>query len=116
MTQQLCTCGYQADDAEDLAVHLGEMFIPADDIAPDGQVHCEAASNSGTPGPPTLTCRCGFAGPVSDFDRHLLGVFAPADRIGLDGKRHASAPTGDRRLDAREGRNGTEAAGSSAPI
>ena len=83
MTQQLCTCGYQADDAEDLAVHFGEMFIPADDTAPDGQVHCETGSASGT-----LTCRCGFIGGVSDFDRHLLAVFAPDDRVGLDGKRH----------------------------
>jgi hypothetical protein len=89
MTQTLCSCGYQADDAEDLAVHFGEMFIPVDDTAPDGQVHCEAGSASGTAEPGTLTCRCGFTGPASDFDRHLLGVFAPDDRIGLDGQRHA---------------------------
>lgn len=95
MTQHMCSCGYQADDAEDLAVHFGEMFIPADDTAPDGQVHCEAASNSGTPAPPTLTCRCGFTGIVSDFDRHLLSVFAPVGRVGLDGKRHASASAAD---------------------
>jgi hypothetical protein len=85
MTQPSCTCGYQADDADDLAVHLGEMFIPADDTAPDGQVHCEGASTSGI-----LTCRCGFAGAVGDFDQHLLAMFTPDDHIGLDGKRHAA--------------------------
>jgi hypothetical protein len=95
MTDDACTCGYQAEDAEDLGVHFGEMFIPVDDTAPDGQVHCEAASNSGTSAPPTLTCRCGFAGTVSNFDRHLLAVFAPDDRIGLDGKRHAAAEPPD---------------------
>jgi hypothetical protein len=67
---------------------------PGDDTAPDGQVHCEATSISGTPAPPALTCRCGFTGSVSDFDRHLLTVFAPADRIGLDGKRHDLASAG----------------------
>jgi hypothetical protein len=95
MTNHLCTCGYEADDLEDLNIHFGEMFIPADDTAPDGQVHCEAArdkdSTGRTPAPSTLTCRCGFTGTISDFDRHLLAVFAPADRIGLGGKRHAPA-------------------------
>lgn len=95
MTQQLCTCGYKADSPEDLIVHFGEMFIPADDTAPDGQVHCETArdkdTTSGTSAPATLTCRCGFTGGVDDFDQHLTDVFTPADRIGLDGQRHAPA-------------------------
>jgi hypothetical protein len=99
MSKPLCICGYEADDPEDLNIHFGEMFIPANDTAPDGQVHCEAArdkdSTSGTPAPVPLTCRCGFTGTASEFDRHLLTVFASADRIGLDGKRHVPALAGD---------------------
>jgi hypothetical protein len=96
MTQHQCSCGYEAADCEDLAVHFGEMFIPPDDTAPDGQVHCETVRDQGTAGgttaPVTLACRCGFTGGIDDFDRHLLTVFAPGDRTGLDGKRHAPSP------------------------
>jgi len=95
MSQHLCTCGYQAGSPEDLTVHFGEMFIPDDDIAPDGQVHAEKArdkdDDSPTPAPLTLTCRCGFTAGIDAFDQHLLDVFAPADRIGHDGKEHAPA-------------------------
>ncbi len=95
MTQHLCTCGYQADSPEDLTVHFGEMFISADDVAADGQVHAEKARDkddaSPAPAPLTLTCRCGFTAGIDGFDQHLLDVFAPADRLGRDGKEHAPA-------------------------
>jgi hypothetical protein len=93
MNQLLCTCGYQAEDAADLATHFGEMFIPHDDVAPDGQVHAENArdADDSTPVPATLSCRCGITTSFDDFDQHLLDVFAPADRVGLDGHKHAPA-------------------------
>jgi hypothetical protein len=93
MTQHRCACGYEADSPEDLTVHLGEMFTPPDDIAPDGQVHTEAASDaSDTSTAGALTCRCGFtAGDIGDFDAHLLAAFTPDDHTGLDGVRHAPA-------------------------
>jgi hypothetical protein len=89
----LCTCGYTAEDSVDLIAHFGEMFIPDDDTAPDGQVHAENARDTTdpTPAPGTLTCRCGITTNFDDFDQHLLDVFAPADRIGLDGQKHAPA-------------------------
>ena len=89
MTAHACTCGYKADSPEDLTDHLGEMFIPADDIAPDGQAHSEAARATPATGP--LTCQCGFTAGIADFDQHLLNVFTPDDEIGLDGARHAPA-------------------------
>jgi hypothetical protein len=95
MTQHRCTCGYEAESPEDLTVHFGEMFTPADDVGPDGQVHAEAArdkrSTSGTQAPATLTCRCGLTTSFDGFDQHLTDVFTPADRIGLDGKKHQPA-------------------------
>jgi len=103
MTQPACTCGYQAEDLSDLTAHFGEMFVPADDTAPDGQAHFEASSDrstnavNGTPAV-ILTCRCGFTAPLGQFDQHLLDVFAPADRIGPDGRRHAPAAAADLQL------------------
>jgi hypothetical protein len=93
MTQDRCTCGYQAGSPDDLAIHFGEMFIPDNDTAPDGQVHNEAAQDRPRPSgtPLILTCRCGFTASADDFDHHLLDVFTPSNRIGLDGKHHASA-------------------------
>jgi hypothetical protein len=98
MTEQACTCGYLAVDAEDLTVHCGEMFIPADDIGPDGLVHAESARDAGGPAlapgvlaPGVLACRCGVIASVAEFDQHLADVFTPADRIGTDGRRHAAA-------------------------
>lgn len=87
MTQHTCACGYKAESTEDLTDHLGEMFIPPDDVAPDGQVHAEAARTDPATG--TLTCRCGFTGVIADFDQHLVYVFTPEDRIGVDGATHA---------------------------
>jgi hypothetical protein len=95
MTQERCTCGYQAQGTDDLAIHFGEMFIPKDDVAPDGQIHNEAAQDgsrdTATPGLRTLTCRCGFTASADAFDHHLLAVFTPPNRIGLDGNHHAQA-------------------------
>jgi hypothetical protein len=95
VTQDRCTCGYQAQDSDDLAIHFGEMFIPHNDTAPGGQVHNEAARDRGGPSGPTvpliLTCRCGYTSGTDEFDHHLLAAFTPPDRIGLDGKRHAPA-------------------------
>jgi serine/threonine-protein kinase RsbW len=93
MSQLLCTCGYQAEDPADLTAHFGDMFIPKDDIAPDGQAHYENSqlkhTSAGMPAPATLTCRCGVTTNFSDFDQHLLAIFAPADRIGSDGQKHS---------------------------
>jgi hypothetical protein len=95
MTEHSCTCGYQADDDLDLIVHFGEVFTPADDIAPDGVLHAEAARPATlAPGKAaTLTCRCGFTSPADSFDRHLADAFTPADRIGQDGEYHAAGST-----------------------
>jgi serine/threonine-protein kinase RsbW len=38
-----CLCGYQATSDDDLADHLGELLIPGNDMAEDGQFHAEAA-------------------------------------------------------------------------
>jgi hypothetical protein len=95
MNQDQCTCGYQAENPDDLAIHFGEMFVPDDDTAPDGQVHNEAAQDgnrvSDPAAPLSLTCRCGFTARADDFDQHLLAVFTPSDGIGRDGRRHAPA-------------------------
>jgi hypothetical protein len=91
MNQLTCSCGYQAEDPADLIAHFGEMFIPPDDVAPDGQVHAENAHDMDdtAPAPDSLTCRCGTTTSFDDFDQHLLDVFAPADRVGHDGQKHA---------------------------
>jgi len=95
MNQLSCTCGYQAEDPDDLAIHFGEMFIPVNDTAADGQIHNEAAQDnprdSTSPAPRTMTCRCGFTATADAFDQHLLAVFTPSDHIGLDGNRHSAA-------------------------
>ena len=91
MAQHPCTCGYQAQSPEELTFHFEEMFIPASDIAPDGQVHAESAREmcDSTPPPATLTCRCGFTSDIDGLEQHLADAFTPADRIGLDGQKHA---------------------------
>ena len=86
----------------------GEAFIPADDIALDGQVHAEAAAPAGTratappnghsyasraPSHASCQCLCGFsAGDVAELDAHLLAAFTPADAIGHDGREHVLVP------------------------
>jgi hypothetical protein len=88
MSQRTCSCGFAAVDDSELAGHLGEMFIPADDAGADGVTHAEDGRR-----PPGQACLCGFTGPgAAALDEHLLAVFTPADRIGRDGRRHAAGP------------------------
>jgi hypothetical protein len=82
-----CACGHLAASADELAEHLGEMFIPADDVASDGQRHAELfrPDADGT----LWVCTCGFTSvEMRAFDTHLLAIFIPADAIGADGRRH----------------------------
>jgi hypothetical protein len=92
-----CSCGY-AGEEDGFGDHLGEVFIPPDDVGTDGQVHAEmhpdcvpaAPVDPGAPRLPGFTCFCGFfAEESSDFDEHLLAAFTTADRVGTDGTRHA---------------------------
>jgi|tagenome__1003787_1003787.scaffolds.fasta_scaffold20769066_2 hypothetical protein len=90
-----CACGYEAASSEDLADHLGEQFIPADDTDAGGQVHAEAAREQGATelARAGWRCLCGFGAPdLAGFDAHLLAVFTPPDRIGADARRHAQQP------------------------
>jgi hypothetical protein len=86
-----CACGYQAGSPRDMTDHLGEVFIPLDDVAPDGRAHAEAARDTAFG---SLACVCGFtpAGALpecaDELDAHLLAAFTPADGAGLDGRRH----------------------------
>jgi hypothetical protein len=87
-----CPCGYAADALEDLRDHLGEVFIPGNDLARDGRVHFEAAREAGD-GQLTARCACGLtADGVAGMDEHLIEVFIPDDGMGLDGNRHLPAP------------------------
>jgi hypothetical protein len=94
-----CSCGY-ADEEDGFGDHLGEAFIPTDDVGTDGQVHAEmppdcvpaTGAHLDAPRLPGFTCLCGFfTEESSDFDEHLLAVFITADRVGTDGTRHAQA-------------------------
>ena len=70
-----CECGFMAGDAELLTDHFLEAFTPADDKAPDGQVHVEWIGH--------LTCKCGFtAGSSGELDQHFLQVFRPDGNTG----------------------------------
>jgi hypothetical protein len=97
MELRQCSCGYTGQDTE-FAEHLGEVFIPADDIGTDGRVHAELAADRvpavarhpGAPRVPGLTCLCGFfAGEPAALDDHLLAMFITPDQVGTDGARHA---------------------------
>jgi hypothetical protein len=103
MTMELiqCSCRYAAEDAG-FAEHLGEVFIPADDIGTDGQAHAEmspdhvraASGRRGARSLPGFTCLCGFfTEELAAFDDHLLAMFITADHVGTDGIRHAEAGT-----------------------
>jgi hypothetical protein len=84
----VCECGFTASSEEELADHLGEMFIPDDDIAPDGRQHAERfePGRDGT----AWECLCGVITiERAAFDAHLLAVFTPADGTGRDGQRHS---------------------------
>lgn len=79
MNDLTCKCGYEAVTAEELGDHVGEMVIPPDDIAPDGQAHAETARDEREGGPAGLRCLCGFtSGTATGLDEHLLTVFIPA--------------------------------------
>lgn len=85
MSQHACSCGFAASGSDEIAGHLGEMFIPADDIGPDGAAHAEDGRDV-----PGRACLCGFAGPgAAALDEHLLAAFTPEDRTGRDGRRHS---------------------------
>jgi hypothetical protein len=89
VSQNACGCGFAASNSDELAGHLGEMFIPADDIGADGAAHAEDGRDV-----PGRACQCGFTGPGAEaLDEHLLAAFTPADEIGRDGQRHAARPT-----------------------
>ena len=92
MTLLACSCGYEAGAPVDLGDHLGEVFIPGDDTAPDGRVHAEAARDGTFTALAALRCACGFTtGDTASMDGHLLRVFIPDDAIGLDGRKHVCA-------------------------
>jgi len=83
-----CACGYEAVTAVELGDHIGEMTIPPDDIAPDGQAHAEAARDKrGSFGadPAGARCLCGFiSGTATGLDEHLLAVFTGPSATGSD--------------------------------
>jgi len=88
MSHSACSCGFTPPDGDELAEHLGEMFIPADDVGGDGVTHAE--DGRAVPG---RACLCGFTNPsAGGLDAHLLATFTPAARIGRDGRRHAARP------------------------
>lgn len=92
MNHHQCACGFLAGTPEELADHLGEMFIPAGatpagDMAGDGQRHAEL-HRPGADGT-FWECLCGFATvEMRALDAHLLAVFTPPDGIGADGRYH----------------------------
>jgi hypothetical protein len=97
MNDYICACGYKAVSAEELGDHVGDLMIPPDDIAPDGQAHAEAARGergATGPDPVRLRCLCGFlsgtsvSGAATGLDEHLLAAFTGPGVIGIDGRRH----------------------------
>jgi hypothetical protein len=87
MTEHSCACGYKASSLEDLTDHLGEMLVPDDGTAPDGQVHDEAPRDEPRIGG-VVECLCGFTGTASELDTHLLNALVPGDGTGRDGNIH----------------------------
>jgi hypothetical protein len=66
-----CACGYHPTSEDDLTDHLSHAIVPADDKAPDGQLHAEAADQ------PQWTCLCGhYTATTEALDAHLLAIFA----------------------------------------
>jgi hypothetical protein len=99
MISPQCSCGYVPDDADDLADHLRDIFIPDDAIGADGCVHDEIAPDCvrdvGNLPPrqrvPLLACFCGFAADETlKFDDHILAMFLTPDRVGIDGNKHVT--------------------------
>jgi hypothetical protein len=86
-TPPCCSCGFAACDADELTDHLLGAFALANDTAPDGTLHAEAARNSAA-GP--RRCLCGHQ--AGDLDRHFLSVFTPHSATATDGTRHVPLP------------------------
>jgi len=89
MDEIACACGFVPTDDYHLADHLGEVFIPADDRARDGELHAEAARDGSRAAGVALACLCGYrAADGAALDAHLMQVFAPAGDAGLNGQPH----------------------------
>jgi hypothetical protein len=92
MDDYTCACGYEAVTTEELGDHIGELVIPPDDIAPDGQVHAEAARDEPRAvgaDPAGSRCLCGFTSSTpTGLDEHLLAVFAGPSAAGSDSHEH----------------------------
>jgi hypothetical protein len=92
MNELTCACGYEAVTSEELGDHIGDLMIPPDDIAPDGQAHAEAAHDdrgAAGAGQTGLRCLCGFAsGTPRGLDDHVLAVFTGPGGRGQDGREH----------------------------
>lgn len=83
MTGLRCCCGYTPTADYTLDDHIGEMFIPADDIDTTGQPHAETSPGS---------CLCGYlASNAAALDEHLLASFIPTGHLALDGHKHNPA-------------------------
>jgi hypothetical protein len=90
-----CSCGYAPTVMENLADHLGEMFIPSHDADQSGQLHGETI-----PG----RCLCGdIVASQAALDAHLLAAFTPPDHLGLDGRRHIPVGEAPEIAPVREG-------------
>jgi hypothetical protein len=95
MDEITCACGFVQTDDYRLADHLGEVFIPADDLAFDGQIHAEAARDGSRAAGQALACLCGYqAANGAALDAHLLKAFAPSGHAGLDGRPHGPTAEG----------------------
>ena len=89
MNESTCACGFVPTDDYHLTDHLGEVFIPADDRASDGQLHAEVARDGSRAAGRALACLCGYrAADGAALDAHLLEVFASSSQAGPDGRPH----------------------------
>jgi hypothetical protein len=92
MNSHICACGYQAVTTDELLAHVGEMVIPLDDIAPDGQPHAEAARDERGaigPDPAGSRCVCGFtADGTTGLDHHLLAAFTESATLSANSYAH----------------------------
>jgi len=87
-----CSCGFAAPTAGELIDHLHEVFSLADDTAPDGSQHAEAARDQPA-SDALITCLCGYlAISLDDLDRHILAAYAASDATAPDGIRHVPEP------------------------
>lgn len=83
-----CSCGFVAEDADNLQDHLLDVFALEVDRGNDGRIHAEVITPPDS-GQPRHVCTCGFASDViTDFDDHMLLVFTTPDHVGDDGRKH----------------------------